>query len=123
MLAIRYSACDCTLLTTAGEGWGFPIVESLACGTSCVTTDYGAGQEHVPEDCRVRPIAYRVETSHNVQRAILSGHGFARAVIEQVERKRADWQYVSEQNAESVRHYAWPNLRFLWERWLRECLK
>ncbi len=123
MLAIRYSACDCTLLPTAGEGFGYTILESLACGTSCVTTDYGAGQELVAEACRVKPVAFRVETSHNVQRAVLSGHGFARAAIEQIEAKRADWEWVSEQNAESVRHLSWPNLRFLWERWLRECLR
>ncbi len=123
LLALRYAACDCTVLPSAGEGFGLPIVESMACGTPCVVTDYAAGQEWVKEDCRVRPVAFRVDTSHNVRRAVLSGHGFANAVIKRVEARREDWDYISEQTADSVSHLAWPSLRFLWERWFRECLK
>lgn len=122
-LATRYSACDCTVLPSAGEGWGYPIAESLACGTACVVTDYAAGQELVAPDCRVRPVAFRVDTSHNVRRAVISGHGFAQAVIPQIERKKADWEYVSEQHADSVSHLNWDNLRHLWVRWFRDGLR
>jgi len=44
-LAMMYSACDLTTLPTAGEGFGYPVVESLACGTPCVTGTFGAQAE------------------------------------------------------------------------------
>lgn len=44
-LANMYSACDLTCLPTAGEGFGYPVVESLACGTPCVTCSFGAQAE------------------------------------------------------------------------------
>lgn len=123
MLAMRYSACDCTMLPSASEGFGYPILESLACGTACIVTDYAAGQELVPEAMRVAPVAYRVDTAHNVVRAVISGYGFARAAIEQIELKRQDREFRSQELAETVSHLEWGKLRFLWERWLRECLR
>lgn len=122
-LALRYSACDCTILPSAGEGFGFPIGESLSCGTACVVTDYAAGPELVEESCRVRPMAYRVDTQHNVVRAVLSGYAFAQAAKGQIEEKCRDWAYRSEQLADSVRHLQWPLLKHVWSRWLLDGLK
>lgn len=122
-LALRYSACDCTILPSAGEGFGYPIAESLACGTACIVTDYGAGQELVPEDCRVPPVTFRVDTIHNVKRAVISGFGFAQLAKGQIERKREDWDCVSAENAERVAHLSWKRLRLVWERYFREGLR
>ena len=122
-LAMRYAACDATMLPSAGEGFGYPIAESQACGTACVVTDYAAGQEIVPEDCRVRPVHYRMETAYNIYRAILSPYGFAERLSEQIELKREDPQYRSEQIRAGVEHLDWNSLRHPWQRWFREGLK
>lgn len=122
-LALRYSGCSATLLPSAGEGWGYPIAESLACGTPCVVTDYGGGAELVQPDARVVPIGFRVDTPHNVRRAVLSGHGFARTLQPLALRKHDDWEFEAARHAQSVEHLDWQKLRFLWERWLRECLR
>ncbi len=122
-LALRYSGCDCTILPSAGEGFGYPIAESLACGTACIVTDYAAGQEIVPEDCRVRPVTYRVDTAYNVLRAVLSGHAFAAKVIPQVDKKQQDPEYRSGELQATVEHLQWNNLRHSWERWLLDGLK
>ena len=122
-LALRYSACDCTLLPSGGEGFGYPIAESLACGTSAIVTDYAAGQELVSAECRVRPMCFRVDTRYNVRRAVLSGYGFAAAAIQQIELKRQDWEFRSGEIRESIDHLDWMKLRFTWERWLREGLR
>jgi glycosyltransferase involved in cell wall biosynthesis len=122
-LAVRYSACDCTVNPTAGEGFSYVTAESQACGTACVVTDYAAGAELVEEDCRVLPVAMRVDTQHNVLRAVLSGYGFAAKVKEQVERKRGDWEYRSEQLADRVSYLGWEKLKHPWTKWLLEGLK
>lgn len=122
-MAQMYSACDCTLLPSGGEGFGFPIAESLACGTPCIVTDYAAGQELVPEEMRVRPMAYRVDTAYNIRRAVLSGFGFAQAAKVEIERKRQDREFRSQELQEHVSHLYWKNLKYLWMRWFREGLK
>jgi glycosyltransferase involved in cell wall biosynthesis len=121
-LALRYSACDCTILPSGGEGFGFPIAESLACGTPCIVTDCAAGQELVPADMRVHPLGYRVDTVHNVRRAVLAGPAFAAAARVHIEIKRGDRDYESERLRDSVSHLDWTKLRHPWERWLREGL-
>lgn len=122
-LALRYSACDCTLLPSGGEGFGYPVAESMACGTACVVADYAAAQELVPEDCRVRPVTYRIDTQHNVRRAVLSGYGFANVVKEQIEKKRVDPEGRGEELAEMVAHLSWDKLKIPWTRWFLQGLK
>lgn len=121
-LALHYSACDCTILPSACEGFGYPIAESMACGTAAVVTNYAAGQELVEEGCRVDPVAYRVDTQHNVKRAVLSGYGFAAKVEQQVELKKGDEEYRGEQLVELVRHLDWRKLKHQWLRWLHQGL-
>jgi glycosyltransferase involved in cell wall biosynthesis len=118
-LACMYSACSCTILPSGGEGFGFPIAESMACGSPCVVTNYAGGAELVEESCRINPIAYRVDGVHNVLRAVLSGHAFAMGAIENIEKQRADKAGRSEELVHSVSHLFWPNLKSEWEKWLR----
>ena len=117
-LALRYSACDSTILPSAGEGFGYPIAESMACGTPCIVTDYAAGQELVDEDARVPAMAYRVDTVHNVRRAVLSGYGFAARADLQIRGKREDAQGVKEQMVRKVEHLDWRKLQHPWKKWL-----
>lgn len=122
-LALRYSACDATMLPSAGEGFGYPVAESLACGTACIVTDYAAGQELVETDCKVPPVTYRIDTSHNVKRAVLSGWGFASRVRTQAEKKREMQEFRSEELVASVAHLDWNKLREPWTKWFREGLR
>ncbi len=122
-LALRYSACDATMVPSDGEGFGYPIAESMACGTPCVVTDYAAGQELVDEACKVRPVTYRVDTIHNVRRACVNGHAFAAAMYGQIERKRDDEIGTRERMVERVGHLGWDRLRSTWERWFRDGLR
>lgn len=122
-LALRYSACDCTILPSGGEGFGYPIAESMACGTACVVTDYAAGQELVGDDCKVQPVAFRVDTQHNVRRAVNSGYAFAQKAKGQIEAKRKDWEGRGEELRAKVEHLSWLKLKTIWERWFLDGLK
>jgi glycosyltransferase involved in cell wall biosynthesis len=43
-----YSACDVTLAPGRGEGFGFPLAESLACGTPVIHGAYGGALDWMP---------------------------------------------------------------------------
>jgi glycosyltransferase involved in cell wall biosynthesis len=52
-MARHYAACDLTMLPTRGEGFGFPVIESMAAGTPCLTGSWGGQAELVPHACYV----------------------------------------------------------------------
>ena len=56
-----YSACDVTWGIGLGEGVGYPIYESLACGVPCIHGNYGGGAEWLPDAFKIEPLAYRKE--------------------------------------------------------------
>ncbi len=66
-LTMRYSACDATLLISGGEGFGYPVAESLSCDTPVVTGTWGAQAELT--SWTVPPAWLAIDTSHNVLRA------------------------------------------------------
>jgi glycosyltransferase involved in cell wall biosynthesis len=41
-MAMRYSGCDCTVVISGGEGFCYPVAESLSCGVPCISGRYGA---------------------------------------------------------------------------------
>lgn len=54
-MAAAYSACDVTLAIGQGEGFGYPIVESQACGCPVLHSNYAGGACFVPRECRINP--------------------------------------------------------------------
>lgn len=60
-LAARYRACDVTIAPGRGEGWGYPIVESQACGTPVLHVAAAGGAELTPADNRL-PVLLEVAT-------------------------------------------------------------
>jgi glycosyltransferase involved in cell wall biosynthesis len=122
VLALWYSSCDCTILPTAGEGFGYPIVESMACGTPCVTTGYAAGCELVLPGYRVTPQAFRVDTQHNVLRAVLDGGNFGYIAEQAINSNRVDPEGTQDLMVGQVQHLEWDKLKIQWMKWLRRGL-
>ena len=48
-MVMLYNAMDVHVLTTEGEGFGIPVLESMACGIPNITDDYAASAELVKE--------------------------------------------------------------------------
>ncbi len=86
-LRYAYQQCRVTILPSLGEGFGYPIVESLASGVPCVHTTFGGGAEHVPLNAWKVPVrAHRVE-GFGLERPVLLAEDFANAIG-----RAWDWQ-------------------------------
>lgn len=118
VLSKLYSACDITVLPSLGEGFGYPLAESLACGVPAVHVNYAAGPEHLTTRYIVDPEDFRLDTLHNLYRPILDPLNFARSV---------DYLVNNPESREEVRanisHLFWPNLTPVWKNWFLNGLK
>ncbi len=77
-MAKAYSACDVTIAPGLGEGFGYPIFESLFCGAPCVHGNYGGAPEWMNnEELLSNPIAYRYDGLYACKRPVFSPQNFA----------------------------------------------
>ena len=84
-MAALYSSCDITL-GIGPEGYGYPIAESLCCGTPCVTGSYGGQADFVPGEHMVKPRAYRYEGVFSILRPVYNPEDFAIAIMQEIEK-------------------------------------
>jgi glycosyltransferase involved in cell wall biosynthesis len=123
-LACLYQACDVTIAPGLGEGFGYPIVESLASGVPVVHGDFGGGAELVPKtEWRVPVREIRLEGVYAQQRPVFRPADVANAV----ERAIAWRDEVGRETAEAycrgaVAHLDWPMLWPRWRRWIQQGL-
>lgn len=107
-MAIAYSACDITLGPGA-EGWGFPLGESLACGTPVIHGSYAGGADVVPKEMQVDPIAFYKHGSYNSVRPVYRAEDWAA--------KAGEW--IGKRAALDLK-YDWANNWLAWEKYLRD---
>jgi glycosyltransferase involved in cell wall biosynthesis len=119
-LALAYSACDVTLHPGLGEGFCFPLAESLACGVPGITGNYGGAPEMVPcKDWLIDPHSWRLDTLHNCLRPVFLPEDWLAAIEKVLE------STVSPETCTSaVSHLSYANLwPATWEKWFLEGLK
>jgi hypothetical protein len=104
-----YSACDVTFGIGLGEGFGFPIYESLACGVPCIHGNYGGGAEWLPAEFKFDPVAFRHEGTFNSMRPVYMPHQWAEKTLTLI---NAPASLPPELN--------WNNLWPRWNAWLRK---
>jgi glycosyltransferase involved in cell wall biosynthesis len=107
-MAEAYSACDVTL-GIGPEGFGYPIFESIFCGTPCVHGNYGGAPELLTPELLVTPIAFHKEGPYSSKRPVYAPEDFA-AAVRGVIGKRAS------HNAQLDWKHLWPR----WEAWFRQ---
>jgi glycosyltransferase involved in cell wall biosynthesis len=120
-LAQMYSACNATLGIGLGEGFGYPIFESLACGVPCVHGNYGGAAEHLHRSLLVEPRAFRVDGYHGCLRPVFNAEDWASAVSHSINPPAGDdkdmipeWKLPD--------HLDWNNLWPRWKSWIKEGL-
>lgn len=123
-LAGLYQACTVTLAPGLGEGFGYPIVESLASGTPVIHSTYGGGAELVPRPEWTIPVrAWRLESPHALQRPVYLAEDFANAIERAVEWRAGVGPAVCREYCQgAVAHLAWPALWGRWRSWFRQGL-
>jgi glycosyltransferase involved in cell wall biosynthesis len=114
-LAGLYSQCLATIAPGLGEGFGYPIVESLACGTPVIHGQYGGGTELIPENWRVRVDALRLEGAYALRRPVYDPAIFADVALDVVGRMREFGAVMQGACRGMVAHLDW---NYLWPRWM-----
>ena len=123
-LAGFYAVCAATLACGLGEGFGYPIVESLACGTPAIHSTYGGGAELVPRsEWRIPVRAERVEGPYALVRPVYLAEDFANAFERVVDWRRQNALFAGAYCRGAVAHLDWAALWPRWASWIRTGLK
>lgn len=115
-LAARYCWSDVTIAPGLGEGFGYPIVESLACGVPCVHINYAGGADLIPDPTwLVEPCAWRLESVYALLRPVVDPKDMAAAIVCVLhDRNRRGPLILAAYCSGSVAHLDW---EYLWPRW------
>jgi glycosyltransferase involved in cell wall biosynthesis len=117
-LAAGYSLCACTIAPGLGEGFGYPIVESLACGTPVVHGNFAAGAELIPcEEWLFEPLAYRLESVYALPRPVYSALDVSTRVGAIIEQLKKDKELRNFCRA-AGENYSWERVWPMWKEWI-----
>ena len=112
VMAASYSAMDFTLGIGRGEGFGYPVFESIFCGTPCFSGFYGAQAEWMDDAHLVSVDRLRIEGPLNLQRPLY---------------RVGDWMWkIMPAPLKPMRipeELDWANVWPIWADWFREGVK
>ncbi len=116
-LSWLYNACDLTVLPSS-EGFGYPIVESLACGVPVIHGSYAGGSELIQEkNWLVKESEMRVEGIYNQLRPVWRVQDWVNAITHALNLDPVGG-VDREECRRGVEHLNWPNLAGPWKKWL-----
>lgn len=123
-LAACYALCGCTIAPGLGEGFGYPIVESLACGTPVVHGDFAGGAELVPVNAWRFPMrGERLESVYAMRRPVFHPVDVANAVERALDWRKNDHLACQAYCRGSVEHLGWERIWPRWEAWFKQGLE
>jgi glycosyltransferase involved in cell wall biosynthesis len=108
-MAEAQCACDVTIMPSLGEGFGLPIFESLACGVPCIHIDYAGAAEFLPDEYKVKPVAFYGEGFYANRRPVSTPSDWADKI-----------QAAYGTKAELPSKLTWENLWPRWKAWLED---
>lgn len=124
-LASLYQRCDLTIAPGLGEGFGYPIVESLAAGTPVLHGDFGGGAELLPKtEWRVPLRMTRLEGTYALERPVFSLADWANAAERMLRWRESVGRSVCQAYTRgSVASLQWSSLWPRWRSWIRSGLE
>ncbi len=122
-LAALYRCCAVTLLPSLGEGWGYPIVESLASGVPCVHTQWAGGELYIPRtEWKVPVRESRLDSVYAIQRPVMRAEDWRNATLRALQWRETEGVVGEEYCKGSVAHLDWSALWGRWSSWFRQGL-
>ena len=114
MMPYIYSMFDIHALSTTGEGFGLPVIESLACGVPNVMTDYTTAKELIGDDRGIRvPVIGYIYGQHLTKRALVDIDKL-KETFKKLENKELREKY-SKNALEFVKDYDWKIINKKWD--------
>lgn len=122
-LAARYGWSDVTFAPGLGEGFGYPIVESLACGTPVVHGNYAGGVELLPDPgWLVEPCAWRLESVYALLRPVYKPRDVAEVLLRVGQQTQHHPARMRAYCSGAVSYLEWGVLWPRWRGWIQQGL-
>lgn len=116
-LRLIYNCMDVHVNTAWGEGFGIPIVESMACGIPNIAPAYSTGPELIDENkagLTVKPGGFMVEALSHIRRCIIDPQGLLDAMNFMADNKVSLKQYGRNAKTAAAK-FDWPKIIPAWE--------
>jgi glycosyltransferase involved in cell wall biosynthesis len=120
-LAALYQVCKVTILPSLGEGFGYPIVESLASGIPCVHSDCAEGRNYIPRvEWRVPVRESRLESVYGIKRPVMRAEDWRNATLRALKWAEVEGSTGKEYLRGAVAQLDWAALWPRWRSWFRQ---
>jgi glycosyltransferase involved in cell wall biosynthesis len=123
-MAALYQQCAVTVLPSMGEGFGYPIVESLASGVPCVHSQWAAGEIYVPKlEWKVPVRETRIESVYGIERPVMKPEDWRNATLRAVQWAAEEGETGQEYCRGAVANLDWRALWGRWSSWIKAGLR
>lgn len=121
-LNLLYNAFDVQIMPTQGEGWGLPLVESMAAGTPCIATDFTSCRELIEGHGKLSKVKSFITGMYNVERALVDTDHMADQ-IEEYYRNPEQRDRDGMEASKFVRQFKWDTIIRVWQMHIDKLLK
>ena len=118
-----YNVMDVFTLSTSGEGFGVPIIESMACEIPCVVTNYTTTYELLIENgqCGIAvPICTDLTGTWNVERGIVDIDKLAEAYQLMYNNPKMRKEFGKNGKEKVDKYYSWDKVIPMWNKLIKE---
>ena len=118
-----YLACTATICVGRGEGFGYPIVESLALGVPCFAMDYAGGAEFTPQPFKYGWQGIDYTNAYAIGRPIGYATDLVARLLELRQKTNDERREIEAYCRGSVAHLHWSSVGPRWQAWMQKGLE